>query len=94
MLTSLISFLNKRSVAAALLYFIQLHLILAVVSAANLQGLPTKEEASNAFVYPTFLEMRLQHHVYATNFYAYALFLLASHVAPVLLSSRFAKAMT
>ena len=83
---------DKQPVTAALLYGIQLLLILALVLAANRQGLLTKEEASSAFVNPTFLELRLQHHVYATNFYAYAFFLWASRLVQILFFGRFAKA--
>jgi hypothetical protein len=85
-------FLKRQYVAAALLYIIQLLLILALVFAANRQGLLTKEEASSDFVNPTFLSLRLQHHVYATNFYAYALFLWAGRLVPRLFFGRFAKA--
>ena len=85
-------FLEKQSVAAALLYFIQLLLILALVFAANRQGLLMKEEASVGFVNPTFLSLRLQHHVWATGFYAYVLFLWAGHFVPTLFFGRFAKA--
>jgi hypothetical protein len=85
-------FLERQDVAAALLYIIQLLLILALVFAANRQGLLTKEEASSGFVNPTFLSLRLQHHVYATNFYAYALFLWAGHLVPGLFFGRSAKA--
>ena len=85
-------FLEKQSVAAALLYFIQLLLILALVFAANRQGLLMKEEASVGFVNPTFLSLRLQHHVWATGFDAYVLFLWAGHFVPTLFFGRFAKA--
>ncbi len=85
-------FLGRQSLAAALLYLIQLLLILALVFAANRQGLLMKEEASIGFVNPTFLSLRLQHHVWATSFYAYVLFLCASHFVPTLFFGRFAKA--
>src|SRR5271156_5871676 len=85
-------FLERQSVAAALLYLIQLLLILALVFAANRQGLLMKEEASIGFVNPTFLSLRLQHHVHATSFYAYVLFLWAGHFFPKLFFGRFAKA--
>jgi hypothetical protein len=83
--------LERQDVAAALLYIIQLLLILALVFAANRQGLLTKEEASSDFVDPTFLSLRLQHHVYATNFYTYVLFLWAGRLVPRLFFGRFAK---
>ncbi|MGA2844220.1 MAG: hypothetical protein ABSF68_02245 [Candidatus Acidiferrales bacterium] len=85
-------FLERQSFAAALLYLIQLLLILALVFAANRQGLLMKEEASVSFVNPTFLSLRLQHHVYATSFYAYVLFLWAAHFFPTLFFGRFTKA--
>jgi hypothetical protein len=85
-------FLERQPVAAALLYSIQLVLILALVFAANRQGLLTKEEASSTFVDPTFLSLRLQHHVFATNFYTYVLFLWTGHLIPQLFFGRFVKA--
>lgn len=85
-------FLESQYAAVPLLYIIQLLLILALVFAANRQGLLTKEEASSSFVNPTFLSLRLQHHVYATNFYTYVLFLGAGHLVPKLFFGRFAKA--
>jgi len=86
------SLLERQYVAAVPLYIIQLLLILALVFAANRQGLLMKEEASIGFVNPTFLSLRLQHHVYATSFYAYVLFLWAGHFVPTLFFGRFAKA--
>jgi hypothetical protein len=74
------------------LYSIQLVLILGLVLAANRQGLLTKEEASSTFVDPTFLSLRLQHHVFSTNFYTYVLFLWAGHLGPQLFFGRFVKA--
>ena len=85
-------FQERQPVAAALLYSIQLLLILGLVFAANRQGLLTKEEASSTFVDPTFLSLRLQHHVYSTNFYTYVLFLWAGRLVPLLFFGRFAKA--
>ena len=84
--------LERQPVAAALLYSIQLVLILGLVLAANRQGLLTKEEASSTFVDPTFLSLRLQHHVFSTNFYTYVLFLWAGHLGPQLFFGRFVKA--
>lgn len=85
-------FLERQRVAAALLYSTQLLLILGLVFAANRQGLLTKEEASSTFVDPTFLSLRLQHHVFATNFYTYVLFLWTGHLIPQLFFGRFVKA--
>jgi hypothetical protein len=85
-------FLERQFVASALLYGIQLALILGLVFAANRQGLLTKEEASSTFVDPTFLSLRLQHHMFATNFYTYVLFLWTGHLAPFLFFGRFVKA--
>jgi hypothetical protein len=84
--------LERQDVAAALLYIIQVLLILALVFAANRQAILMKEEASIGFVNPTFLSLRLQHHVWATSFYAYVLFLWAGHFVPKLFFGRFAKA--
>jgi hypothetical protein len=85
-------FLERQPVAAALLYSIQLVLILGLVFAANRQGLLTKEEASSTFVDPTFLSLRLQHHMFATNFYTYVFFLWTGHLIPQLFFGRFVKA--
>jgi hypothetical protein len=85
-------FLERQPVAAALLYCIQLVLILGLVFAANRQGLLTKEEASSTFVDPTFLSLRLQHHMFAANFYTYVLFLWTGHLIPQLFFGRFVKA--
>lgn len=82
----------RASLAAASLYLIQLALTLALVLAANRQGLLTKEEASSAFVNPTFLQLRLQHHLYGTNFYAYVLFLFGGHLTTGLFYARYVKA--
>jgi hypothetical protein len=79
-------FLERQLVVSALLYGIRL------VFAANSQGLLTKEEASSTFVDPTFLSLRLQHHVFATNFYTYVLFLWTGDLAPFLFFGRFVKA--
>jgi hypothetical protein len=83
---------DNQTLAAAFLYVIQLLLILALVVAANRQQLLTKEEASSAFVAPTFLSLRLQHHVYLTNFYGYVFYFWASHPVQTLFSCRFVKA--
>lgn len=69
---------RKPGIAILILYGIQLAIVLGLVMAANQQALLTKEEASSAFVNPVFLEARLQHHVFGTNFYAYAFFETAS----------------
>jgi hypothetical protein len=60
--------------AVASLYALQLTLILSIVAAANRQQLLTKEEVTSAFVCPSFLQLRLQHHVFPTNFYNYLFF--------------------
>lgn len=85
-------FLGRQPVAAVLLYSIQLALILGLVFAASRQELLTKEEASSTFVDPTFLSLRLQHHVFATNFYTYVLFLWTGYLVPHLFFGRFVKA--
>lgn len=79
-------------VAVPLLYAIFLAAAIALVLAANSQELLTKEEASSGFVNPAFLEFRLEHHVFSTNFYAYLYLWLASHVVRGLFYARFAKA--
>lgn len=85
--------LERPWVAFFLLYGIQVSLILVLVFAAGRQELLTKEEASNSFVNPTFLQLRLQHHIYASDFYGYAFFAGIVHLMPGLLFyGRFAKA--
>jgi hypothetical protein len=85
--------LDRAWVAIVLLYGIQVSLILALVFAAGHQELLTKEEASITFVYPTFLQLRLQHHLYASDFYGYAFYAGAVHLMPgFLFYGRFAKA--
>ena len=79
-------------VAVPLLYVIFFAAAIALIFAANSQELLTKEEASSGFVNPTFLTFRLQHHIFSTNFYAYAYLWLASHVVHGLFYARFAKA--
>jgi len=74
------------------LYRIQVLLILALVFAAGQQQLLTKEEASSTFVNPVFLQLRLQHHLYGTNFYAYAFWGGAGALIPGLFYGRFAMA--
>lgn len=82
----------RATVAVPLLYAIYLAAAITLVFAANRQGLLSKEEASSAFVNPTFLQFRLQHHLFGTNFYAYIYFWLASHISRTLFYCRFAKA--
>jgi len=85
--------LKRPWVALILLYGVQVSLILALVFAAGRQELLTKEEASNTFVNPTFLQLRLQHHLYASNFYGYAFYAFVVHLMPgFLFYGRFAKA--
>jgi len=79
-------------VAIPLLYAIFLAAAIGLVLAANSQELLTKEEASSGFVNPAFLEFRLEHHLFSTNFYAYLYLWLASHVVHGLFYARFAKA--
>ena len=74
------------------LYVIFLVASIALVIAANSQGVLTKEEASSGFVNPAFLEFRLQHHLFGTNFYAYAYFWITKHFYKELFYSRLAKA--
>ncbi len=84
--------LADARVSVALLYVIFFAAAITLVLAANAQGLLTKEEASSSFVNPTFLQFRLQHHLFSTNFYGYAYFWLASHIVQGLFYGRFAKA--
>lgn len=83
---------RKSWIAIICLYGIQLAIVLALAMTANQQGLITKEEASSAFVNPVFLEARLQHHVFGTNFYAYVFLDAASRVQRDLFYGRVAKA--
>jgi hypothetical protein len=73
------------------LYLIALASMLALVLAANQQQVIAKDEVSTAFVYPSFLELRLQHHILATNFYAYVFFSGVDHLHAGVFASRFAK---
>jgi hypothetical protein len=88
--------LDRPWVALVSLYGIQVSLILALVVAAGRQQVLTKEEASITFVYPTFLQLRLQHHLYASDFYGYAFYAGAVHAVHLmpgfLFYGRFAKA--
>ena len=79
-------------VSVPLLYAIFFAAAITLVLAATSQGLLTKEEASSAFVNPTFLQFHLQHHVFGTNFYGYVYFWLANHIVEGLFYGRFAKA--
>lgn len=81
-----------RRLAVPLLYAIFFTAAIALVAAANRQELLTKEEASSGFVNPAFLEFRLEHHVFSTNFYAYLYLWFASHLVHGLFYARFAKA--
>ena len=84
---------RRRDVfAVTLLCAIQLILILALLAAANRQQLLTKEEVSSAFVNPSFLQLRLQHHVFGTNFYNYLFFAITGDVFRNLYFARFTKA--
>jgi hypothetical protein len=84
---------SRRDVfAVASLYAIQLTLILSIVAAANRQQLLTKEEVTSAFVCPSFLQLRLQHHVFSTNFYNYLFFSITGDIFRNLYFARFTKA--
>ncbi len=50
-----------------------------------------KEEASAAYVGPVFLWFRLQHHIYATNFYSYLIYGLGHHLYGGLFGVRLTK---
>lgn len=83
--------LSNAWVWLTLLYAIVFAVSITLALAANSQGVLTKEEASSSFVNPTFLEFRLQHHVFSTNFYGYAYFWLTSHLVRGLFYGRTAK---
>jgi hypothetical protein len=83
---------DRQFAMPAALYLVALACMVALVLAANRQQVITKDEASTAFVYPSFLELRLQHHIFATNFYAYVFFSWVNHLHAGLFASRFAKA--
>jgi hypothetical protein len=89
---NVVSFVERPRIAAIVLYCLQLALIAGLVAAANHQGILTKEEASTTFVDPVFLEARLEHHAFATNFYAYAFFDIASRFSHDLFYGRVANA--
>jgi hypothetical protein len=84
--------LARGTVAVPILYAIYLAAAMTLVFSVNRQGLLSKEEASSAFVNPAFLQFRLQHHLFGTNFYAYVYFWLTSHISHSLFYGRFAKA--
>jgi hypothetical protein len=84
--------LADARISVPLLYAIFFAAALMLVLAANGQGLLTKEEATSGFVNPTFLQFRLQHHIFNTNFYGYVYFWLANHILQGLFYARFAKA--
>lgn len=90
-LLSRVRLLEWPVIAVVLLYAVQCCLMLALVFAANMQPLLTKEEASTSFVDPTFLQLHLQHHLFETNFYTYVYLLGASRIIPGLVYARFAK---
>jgi hypothetical protein len=83
---------DRQFAMPAALYVVALACMVALVLAANRQQVITKEEVSTAFVNPSFLELRLQHHIFATNFYAYVFFSWVNHLHAGLFASRFAKA--
>src|SRR5579871_5073263 len=83
--------ISKVLIAVVALFLIYFAAAISLALAANTQGLLTKEEASSGFVNPTFLQFRLQHHLFSTNFYAYVYFLFASKFAHGLFFSRFSK---
>ncbi len=66
-------------------------LLLSLVSAANQQQLLLKEEASAGYVGPVFLSLRLQHHIFATNFYSYLIYGVGHHLYGGLFGVRLTK---
>jgi hypothetical protein len=66
-------------------------MLLSLVNSANQQQLLLKEEASAAYVGPVFLSFRLQHHIFATNFYSYLIYGLGHHLYGGLFGVRLTK---
>ena len=66
-------------------------MLLSLVNSANQQQLLLKEEASAAYVGPVFLSFRLQHHIFATNFYSYLIYGLGRHLYGGLFGVRLTK---
>jgi len=73
------------------LYVLHFVLLLSLVSAANQQQVLLKEEASAGYVGPVFLSFRLQHHLFATNFYSYLIYGLGHHLYGGLFGVRLTK---
>src|SRR5208283_1360009 len=72
-------------------YVLHFVLLLSLVSAANQQQVLLKEEASAGYVGPVFLSFRLQHHLFATNFYSYLIYGLGHHLYGGLFGVRLTK---
>lgn len=85
---------ESRWLGFAVLYGLQFGLLLALVSAVNQQQLLLREEASAAYVGPVFLSARLQHHIFATNFYSYLIFWFGHHFYGGLFGVRLTKITT
>jgi hypothetical protein len=83
--------LESRWLAFAVLYALHFILLLALVDAANQQQVLLKEEASAGYVGPVFLSFRLQHHLFATNFYSYLIYGFGHHFYTGLFGVRLTK---
>ncbi len=83
--------LESRWLGFAGLCALHFILLLALVGAANQQDLLLKEEASAGYVGPVFLSFRLQHHLFATNFYSYLIYGFGHHVYGGLFGIRLTK---
>jgi hypothetical protein len=82
---------ESRWLGFAGLYALHFGLLLALVTAANQQQVLLKEEALAAYVGPVFQSFRLQHHIYATNFYSYLIYQLGHHLFGGLFGVRLTK---
>lgn len=83
--------LESRWLGFFALYALHFAVLLSLVSAANQQQLLLKEEASAGYVGPVFLSFRLQHHIFATNFYSYLIYGSGHHLFGGLLGVRLTK---
>ncbi len=83
--------IESRWLGFVALYALHFALLLSLVSAANQQQLLLKEEASAGYVGPVFLWFRLQHHIFATNFYSYLIYGLGHQVYGGLFGVRLTK---
>ena len=83
--------LETRWLGFVTLYALYFAILLSLVNAANQQQLLLKEEASAGYVGPVFLSFRLQHHIFATNFYSYLIYGLGHHLYGGLFGVRLTK---